>query len=180
MYVSRNIRNETPDRRKTNPIVLPAMYFELTSWQKDSNRALTQFTRKHVRSENGSVKSQYNRVPYNFNFQLRIRTRYFDDLLQVFEQIAVSVDPSVQIEIVDNKDIDQNAVVHMKLESSEFDVDNTGSFEEQNHFEAVFNFCPEGYLYRKTSPDGKIITKVIVNYHDYDTKQFIERDVIEP
>ncbi|MNN87315.1 hypothetical protein D3C81_2048530 [compost metagenome] len=54
-----------------------------------------------------------------------------------------------------------------------------GSFEDEQSLETTFSFDMDGWLYMPTAT-AKIITKVIVNVFDMDTKEHLETFVEVP
>jgi len=157
---------------------VPRMTYEMTDFTRDVTRSKSKqfrITSELAEGDTG-VRSQYNRVPYKFNFRLDARTAYLDDMLQLIEQICVSFDPSIQVKVRDNPDLDGVSALNITLLSAVLQDDVEGSFEQQRDIQATFTFELDGYLYRRTSDVG-LINKVTIEYLDLETQQLLETDV---
>lgn len=166
----RNDENPDPDAARY-AMRLPRMSYRLTGWQKDESR----ITNKNFRlvdatvdrSTGTGVSSQYNRVPYNFQFELAAKTKNMDDLLQIVEQIVVYFNPSIQVVVNDNPDISGDTAINISLDDSSMNDDFAGDYETTRVLEATFTFTVEGYLYMPTSGYG-VIQTIHLNYYDLD------------
>lgn len=162
---------------------LPRMAFRLTGWEKDESRLTN---KRHIlqdrlpdRTTVNSIQSQYNRVPYNFNFELLLKTKHIDDLLQVAEQILVYFNPSIEIVVNDNPSINSDTALNLELVSSSLEDNFEGVYEEGRIIEAVFNFTLEGYLYMPSQTSG-IIKKINLNYYDLlNPDDILESDIVD-
>lgn len=161
-------QNENPNASRYK-MRLPRLSYHLTNWQKDDTRITN---RMHVLQEQGvdrtaanQVNSQINRVPYNFEFELRAKAKHMDDLLQITEQILPYFNPSLQIVVDDNPDLNSSTSIALRLDGTGLEDQFEGAFDEGRVLEATFNFTLEGYLYGPTSPSG-IIKTVHINYYD--------------
>lgn len=144
----------------------PRMSFVLTGWRRDPSRVKNRMHRlKQVGPD--STTSQYNRVPYTFTYRLEVTARYMDDLLQIFEQIAVMFNPAIQVVIKDNPDLDEDSSININLDSSQATDSYEGIYENMRETTATFEFSVDGYLYMPTSEAG-VIKTVYVNYFDLD------------
>jgi len=153
----------------------PRMSFVLTGWQRDISRVknkLHRLTNHDVVNlsdpQNTGVSAQYNRVPYTFNFRLDATAKYMDDLLQIFEQIAVSFNPALQVVVKDNPDLSDESALTITLLDSAAEDTFEGVYETGREITMSFNFNLDGYLYMPTS-DSSVIKKVYVNYYDLDS-----------
>lgn len=160
---------------------LPRLSYVLRGWQKDETRITNKM---HVLQEQGvnrstadQVNAQINRVPYNFNFELRAKAKHMDDLLQITEQILPYFNPSLQIVVEDNPDLKGSTAIDLTLNDTNLEDQFEGMFEEGRVLEAMFNFTIEGYVYGPTTPSG-IIKTVHVNYYNLlDPDDILESDV---
>lgn len=182
-YNSRLEENPDPDATRYRRRV-PRLSYELIGWQRDSARAKNKMHRLVNRSDTGAtVSSQYHRVPYTFTFRLDAATSYIDDLMQIVEQIVVKFNPSIQVVVKDNPDLDDQSAITLTMTDSQAMTSFEGSYEESTEITATFNFTLDGYLYMPTSQASPIQT-VIVNYFDLDdpsilidTDTFTEADL---
>jgi len=163
----------------------PRMSFRLLGWARDGARSknkMLQLTNSHSAGEASSI--QYNRVPYKFQYALDITARYMDDLLQIFEQIAVVFNPSIQVVVKDNPTLSDESAITITMEDAPFESVFEGIYESGNEITVTFNFTVDGYLYMP-SRNANIIKKVTVNYFDLtnpddllDTQVFDEDDAM--
>lgn len=163
-------QNEDPNAARYKRRV-PRLAYKLTDWRKDSTRQknkMHQLTNQHaLAGTDTTTKTQYNRVPYTFDFELVAVTKYIDDLLQIVEQIAVYFNPSIQVVVNDNPDLSDESAITITMTDSTKMQPFEGSFEDEREIEATFNFTLDGYLYMPTS-DSSIIKTIYLNYYDLD------------
>ena len=160
---------------------LPRISYLLTGFEKDDSRATNKM---HVlqeqnvdRQASNGLSVQMNRVPYNFNYDVMIKTKHIDDMLQIIEQIVPYFNPSIKVVVKDNPDLDSETTINISLLSNSFQDQFEGAFEEGRVIETVISFSLEGYLYTNTSDSG-IIKTVYINYYDLlDPDTILETDV---
>lgn len=172
-----NDRDKKDGKAKVR-FTLPRMAFRLTGWEKDSERITNKSYQLYSANKTANgVTTQYNRVPYNFKYELTAQTTNIEDMLQIVEQIIVYFNPTVQLVIQDNPDIEGDTAINIKLEDSQFEDDNMGVFDQPRTIQTTFNFSLEGYLYMPSAPIG-LIHEVIINYHDLaEPDQIIQTDI---
>lgn len=148
---------------------LPRISYMLTGMEKDDTRITNKM---HVLQEqnvnrvlSGGVSSQLNRVPYTFNYDVFIKTKHIDDMLQIIEQIIPYFNPSIKVVVKDNPDLDSETTVNISLIGNTFQDQFEGAYEEGRIIEVTLSFAVEGYLYTASSQSG-IIKTVYINYHD--------------
>lgn len=180
-YDIRNTQNPNPDTVRTK-MNLPRMGFKLTSIQKDTSRITSRYnklTESGVdRQTVNGLATQYNRVPYIFGFELALKTKTFDDMLQVMEQIMVYFNPSLRVIVKDNPDLDQNSAITIRLMDQNINDIVEGSFDGETLLEAYLNFELEGYLYMPTT-EGNIIKTITINYFDFLNGNPFDTEVIQ-
>lgn len=172
--------NEDPNASRYK-MRLPRLSYMLRGWQKDEARITNKM---HMLQEQGvdrsvanQVNAQINRVPYNFLFELRVKAKHMDDLLQVTEQILPYFNPSLQIVVEDNPDLNSSTAIDLTLNDTSMEDQFEGLYEEGRVLEATFNFTLEGYIYGPTTPSG-IIKTVHINYYDLlNPDDILETDV---
>ena len=74
-------------------------------------------------------------------------------------------DPYLDIEILDNNEIEQNAAIRVKLEDHNFADKFEGDPESAENVETEFVFVVEGYLYKQTL-NSKLIKLVNVDFYE--------------
>lgn len=162
--------------------MLPRMSFKLVSWQRDNDRATSRYNQliqQGDRSSVTSLASQRNRVPFKFFYEVNAKTKTVDDMLQILEQILVMFNPSVNVIVKDNKDLDATSAINIALLDSNMSDMFEGSFEDEQVLESTFSFALDGWLYMPTA-SSKIITKVIANLYDLSTNELLETIVEVP
>jgi hypothetical protein len=142
--------------------ILPAMAFELDNIYKDVHRKtnsmnrIQQATFKDDTSD--TRKFQLNRVPYNFIFDLKIRTKNTDDMLQIVEQIVPAFDGNLSVTINDTTGVpvEQDIIIVLDEISTE---DNYDEEMQSRLIEWTITFELKGHLYKRTQ-EGLIIREV--------------------
>lgn len=188
--ISYAIQQKYDVRLKQNPdiqttlkykTILPRMSFKLVSWQRDTDRATSKYHQLIQQGDrsSGTLASQRNRVPFKFYYEVNAKTKTVDDMLQILEQILVMFNPSVNVIVKDNKDLDANSAINIALLDSQMSDMFEGSFEEEQILETTFNFALDGWLYMPTA-SSKVITKVIANLYDLSTNELLETIVEVP
>ena len=176
-YDVRNEQNPDPNKVRVKS-QLPRMSFAVTGMQKDNARILNRMNTMIQKGERvAGMKMQRERVPYNFQFRLDVKTKNLVDMLQIMEQILVYFNPSITVNVIDNPDLEMDTAIPIRLTSnSGFGDLFEGSFEDEEIIEASLEFELEGYLYLPTT-EAKLINKVTVNYFDLASKKFLEQQV---
>lgn len=177
-YDVRNTENPDPNAVRIKS-QLPRMSFSITNFRRDNSRVTNRMDRLIQaidRKTADSVKVQYNRVPYNFDFRLNVKTKNIEDMLQILEQILVYFNPSIVVNVEDNPDLNFVSRIPIKLMNNDSFGDMfEGSFEDEQIIETSMDFELEGHLYMPTS-NGKVIKYVDINYFDLGTKSLLESD----
>lgn len=168
----------------------PRMSFILSGMRRDSQRVKNKqfrLTNKHaVNPATDVVSAQYNRIPYIFSYRLELTAKYLDDILQMVEQICSTFNPSIQVVVKDNPDLDDESALTITMLSSGLEDNFEGAFETGREISVSMEFELEGYLYMRTS-DSSVIKTVYVNYYDLSDPAFLnsqdifdENDYIAP
>lgn len=178
-YDVRNEQNPDPNKARVKN-QLPRMSFTMTGMQKDSTRILNRMNnivQPGDRKLPEGLATQRERVPYNFQFRLDIKTKNIVDMLQIMEQIIVYFNPSIVVTVIDNPDLDLNTAIPIRLlNTSGFADLFEGAFEDEEIIESSLDFELEGYLYMPTTQQ-KVIKKVTVNYFEMTNNEFLEKQV---
>jgi hypothetical protein len=181
-YDVRNTENPDPNvlRKK---VILPRMGYRLVGLRRDTTRIQNKMHRITDHTDRSALTSatiQYNRVPYVFSYELNVKTKNIEDMNQILEQILPFFNPSMNVTVEDNKDLDSNTSINVKLLDIGKDDLFEGSFEDEQVIESTLSFELEGYLYMPTTPI-KIIKKVNINYHDLglEGEPIFDTDVIQ-
>lgn len=167
-YDVRNTENPDPNalRYKSQ---LPRFGYRLTSIQRDPERVLNKMQilqeRNVDRTAADGVNTQYNRVPHKFTYELYIKTKNIEDMSQLLEQILVVFNPSINVIVNDNADLQSETSVNVKLIDNGLSNIVDESFEDEQVFETTLTFELEGYLYMQTNLT-KIIKIVNINFRE--------------
>lgn len=181
-YVARDTQDPNPDLARKK-IILPRLSFKLNGLQKDPSRQLSRYQSLSQvgadRLNDETIGKQFNRVAYNFQYQLAVKTKTIDDMLQILEQILVYFNPSIRVTVLDNPDLDSNSAITIRLLDESIEEIFEGSFENEEVLESTLNFELEGWLYMPTT-QSKVIKKVTINYLDLDTGDFLDSTIELP
>ncbi len=89
---------DDPNLDKKVQMALPRLSFEMTGLSYDSSRKQNTNTKNFASSGSGTI-SQYNPVPYNFDFSLYLYVRNIEDATQVIEHIVPYFTPDYTVKI---------------------------------------------------------------------------------
>lgn len=160
--------------RETNRValVLPLMTFELTNMEFDGTRQLNQTLKiREIESRNGAtVRSKVNRIPYIFSYDLHVKTKTFDEMMQIMEQIVPAFEnyTGVTIEDLKREDFTIESDIRVEMLGFEFVNDFDGPLDSTKSIvEATFRFNLYGHLYSKTQEHHQVL-RVKVNAADLD------------
>lgn len=159
---SRIVNKQAADKIKHIQGIYPRMSFRLSDIALAPERKTSKMNKiRECNPESDSRGWQYNMVPYNFSFDVGIKTKTTDEMLQIIEQLLANFDPSVEIKIESNTDLNQDEKVQVKLESLQL-PDGINDIEDTTEIVSSLSFVIEGHLYKKTNNQG-VIKKVIIN-----------------
>ena len=145
--------------RPTATITLPIMSFEMTTLRYDGSRKLHTTGRvAYGNTSAGSLKYQYNPVPYNIDFQLHIMVKNAEDGTKIVEQILPYFTPdfTVSVHLIPEMGVIMEIPVVMTGISQQDTYD--GSFTERQSLTWTLDFTVKGYLY------GPVKTSAIIKY----------------
>lgn len=159
----------------------PRMSFQMNGLRRDPGRSknkMYQLTSKDTIgiTANG-VKTQYNRVPFIFDYTLNVTTKYLDDMFQILEQILVKFNPSISIVVKDNPDLEQESAIVISPTGNSIEDAYEGLYENGREIVVQIQFELEGFLYMPTAEQG-VIETIYLNYKDLDTLELLDTDVI--
>lgn len=165
-------QDETREIQKVARI-LPAMAFKLNSIYKDKERNTNPLNRiTQSNSVNDRKNFQQNRIPYNFLFDLIIKTKNTDDMMQIVEQIVPEFNGNLSITIEDTTGISVEQDITIIL--NEIAMEDNYDDDVQNRLiEWTITFELKGFLYRKTQ-SAFVIREVDLIDITYDMNELIE------
>ena len=175
MYVKSD-QGEEVDYTKISRI-LPAMSFELENVYYDKSRKTNQFntiSQTGYTTTNGvnNRNYQYNRLPYNFIFGLKIRTKNLDDMFQIVEQIIPTFDSNLVITLEDTvNQVNSNQEISITINEIKMDDDYQDEMKSRL-IEWLITFELKGFFYKKTIT-GFTINTANIYFGDIDNPPVI-------
>lgn len=169
-------QNETRETKQITR-VLPAMAFELSNIYKDVARKTNPMNRiQHPTFKDLNTDTrqfQLNRIPYNFLFDLRIRTKNTEDMLQITEQIIPAFDGNLSVTINDTTGVPVEQDIIIVLNEISMD-DNYDDEMQSRLIEWTITFELKGHIYKRTQ-EGLVIREIdIMAGQSFDDMHLIE------
>jgi hypothetical protein len=161
-YVARLLGD--PDLNKKVQITLPRMSFDLMSMEYDATRK--QITNQKVSAPSGNPNlklSQFNPVPYNFNFSLYIYVRNIEDGTQIIEHILPYFTPEYTIKLNLVPTMGVTKEVPINLNSVDYDIEYEGLQDSDARVIIwTLQFTAKAFVYGPVT-GGKIIKDAFIN-----------------
>jgi len=164
-----------PQLNKKTQVTLPRMSFELTGFTYDATRKQNTNVKQFAQTTAGLV-SQYNPVPYNFDFNLYLYVRNIEDGTQIMEHILSYFTPdyTMKLNMIPEMGIVKN--IPVVLNSSAQDIDYEGNYERDTRVIIwTINFTVKGFIFGPVTDIGGPITHSITSIYNNIT----EDDVIQ-
>lgn len=149
---------------------LPRIAFEIGNLQYDSSRKLNSIQQTVGYYDRDTLRSRYERVPYNLFMNLSVMSKSMDDNLQIVEQIIPYFTPEYVFTIKAIEGIDEDVDIPIVLTSvalSEGDDGSYGDYSQRKVNFAVFQFTAKIYLYGPVTK-RPVITETNINIFDGD------------
>jgi hypothetical protein len=166
---------EDPDANKKIQLTLPRMSYEMTGMSYDSSRKQNTNIKNFAKTASGVV-SQYNPVPYNFDFSLYLYVRNIEDGSQIFERIMSHFTPDYTIKLNLVPEMGIVKEVPIILNSTDIPVDFEGNRDRDTRIIIwTLNFTVKGFIFGAVSDAGLIthsITNVLTNITPADSVNF--------
>lgn len=148
--------------------ILPRMSFYLRRMKYAPRRKVNTLQYSlNVIDENGvkTTQKQLSPVPYDFEFEVCIYTRYEDDMLQIVEQILPYFQPHFNAKIKEHSVsgvVDRDVPINMVEVEPEEEMIGLMS-DDRRHVVWNLAFVLEGWLYPQIS-EASVIKKTIINF----------------
>lgn len=154
-------------------VAYPRMGFELVTMMYDPQRMLNPLSK--VLDKNESLNSyMFNRVPYNFGFNLYITSIKFEDSLKIIEQIIPFFTPEFNISIRDKEDFNLITDIPFIINDVSFELGwNRPSYTERANILWTINFTAKAWLYSNVREKTRI-KETIINMTDLDFARVYE------
>ena len=155
----------TTDDRRVVSTKVPRMGFALTGLAYDSVRKLNTIGRNIAAntSSSGSVNSQYNPVPYNFDFELFILVNNAEDGTQILEQILPYFAPQFTVTVNTIPSMGIKTDVPIILNSASQSDEYEGDLATRRTIIWTLSFLMKGMIYPDVKT-GSVIKEIVVNF----------------
>lgn len=148
-------------------IVIPSLSYEMMGMTYDASRKQNTNVKNYNQSADG-LFSQFNPVPYNFDFDLSLYSRTFEDAHQIVEHILsyFAPDYTIKVNLVPQMGIVKELPI--LLNSVDRDVEYEGDREATSRrIIFTFHFTVKGFIFGKiTDVSNKLITHSITNIYN--------------
>lgn len=159
--------NDDPDLDARVQVVIPSLSYEMMGMSYDATRKqITNF--KNFAQTPEGVFSQFNPVPYNFDFDLSLYSRTFEDAHQVVEHILSYFTPDYTIKVNLVPEMGITKELPILLNSVDRDVDYEGDREDNpRRIIFTFHFTVKGFIFGKiTDVTNKLIKHSITSIYN--------------
>lgn len=151
-----------PNLDKKVQMTLPRLSFEMTGLSYDVSRKQNTNDKIFAQSSSGVV-SQYNPVPYNFDFNLVLYTRNIEDAHQIIEHILPFFTPSHTIKLNLVPELGIVKEIPITLNTTNFDITYEGPRDSDPRMIIwTLNFTAKGHIFGQIST-AKLISTAITN-----------------
>ena len=149
-----------PDLDKKVQMTLPRMSFEMNGLTYDTSRKQNTNFKAFSKTTNGVV-SQYNPVPYNFDFNLYIYVRNIEDGTQIIEHILPYFTPdyTIKINLVPEMGVVKEIPVVLNTVNNETTYEGPRDSDPRTIIWTL-NFTVKGYVFGQISTAGLIKTSI--------------------
>lgn len=169
-----------PNLDKKIQITLPRMSFEMSGLNYDVTRKLNTNTKTFAKTPAGIV-SQYNPVPYDFDFNLYIYVRNIEDGTQIIEHILPFFAPDYTIKLNLIPEMGIIKEIPVILNSTTNEIQYEGNKENETRMIIwTLNFTVKGFVFGKVSDTGGVITHSITSIFTKLTESEIIEFTINP
>jgi len=159
MYVKR--LEDDPNLDKKIQTTLPRMSFEMTGMTYDATRKQNTNIKNFASTSEGIV-SQYNPVPYNFDFNLYIYVRNIEDGTQIVEHIIpfFAPDYTIKLNLIPEMGIVKEVPIILNSANQEIEYEGDAHTVETRMIIWTLNFTVKGFIYGNISSTGLIKTSI--------------------
>lgn len=159
--------NDDPDLDARVQVIIPSLSYEMVGLQYDASRKQITNNKNFSQTSLGTF-SQYNPVPYNFDFELNLYSRTFEDAHQVVEHIVSYFTPDYTIKVNLIPSLGVVREIPIILNTIDRDIDYEGDRETgPRRIIFTFHFTVKGFIFGKiTDVTNKLITHTITNIYE--------------
>ena len=157
---------QDPTLTKQTAITTPRIGFEITAVTYDPVRKLnTLGTNLKKGTNSGTLKKQYNPVPYNFDVGCYILVRNQDDGTQILEQILPYFTPEFTVTLNTIADMGIKTDVPVILNSASVEDQYDGDFTTRRAIVWSLAFMMKGFIYPDIKDNSAVIKEVVTDLH---------------
>ena len=170
---------DDPDLDKKVQMALPRMSFEMVSMDYDANRKLNTNVKNFAQTATGLL-SQYNPVPYNFDFNLYLYTRNIEDAHQIIEHIIPYFTPDYTIKL--NLISEMNAIreIPIILNNANHEIIYEGPREQETRMIIwTLNFTVKGFIFGKQT-SANVISHSISSVYSLNSTNDVVSFTMDP
>ena len=148
------------DLDKKVQMTLPRMSFEMVGLTYDASRKQNTNIKQFVSTTNG-IKSQYNPVPYNFDFNLYLYVRNIEDGTQIIEHILPYFTPdyTIKLNLVPEMGIIKEIPIVLNNTTHETTYEGPRDTDPRMIIWTL-NFTVKGFVFGQLSSAGLITTSI--------------------
>jgi len=149
-----------PNLDKKVQMTLPRMSFEMTGFKYDASRKQNTNI-KNFASNGTGLATQYNPVPYDFDFALNIYVRNIEDGTQIIEHILPFFTPDYTIKLNLIPEMGISKEIPVILNSTDQEIVYEGNRDADPRMVIwTLNFTVKGFIYGAVSTSGVIKTSI--------------------
>lgn len=173
LYVKR--LETDPNLDKKTQITLPRLSFEMVGLSYDTSRKLNTNIQNFSSKTSSSVSSQYNPVPYNFDFNLYLYVRNIEDGTQLIERVLSNFTPdyTVKIDMIPDMNIVKEVPIILNDATQEIVYEGNRDSETRTIIWTL-NFTIKGYIFGEASTSN-VITNSIITINN----RITENDIVQ-
>lgn len=148
-----------PDLQKKIQIILPRLSYEFLGLEYDASRKLNTNNKNFAIIPNSteSILTQYNPVPYNFNYQLTAYARTIEDATQIVEQILPYFTPDFSIRLNLVQEMGITKTVPILLDKVVPSIESEGSYDSEVRVVMfTFDFTIKAFIFGGIKPENLI------------------------
>lgn len=159
MYVKRLEDDPNLDKKIQN--TLPRMSFEMNGLKYDASRKQNTNIKNFAQTSTGVV-SQYNPVPYDFDFSLFIYVRNIEDGAQIVERIIpfFAPDYTIKLNLIPEMGVIKEVPIILNSAEQEIEYEGDAHTVETRMVIWTLNFTVKGFIYGAVSQTGLIKTSI--------------------
>ena len=170
-----------PDLDKKVQMTLPRISYEMVGLTYDPDRKQNTNIKNFAQSSSQYL-SQYNPVPYDFDFSLSIYTRSHEDVHSIAECILPFFTPDFTLRVNLIPEMGIVKEIPMVLNNTDREVTYEGTRDSDPRMIIwTLNFTLKGFIYGNVvNASNNIILHAYTNIYDYDTENLLVTMLTEP